>query len=489
MPASPYSRSLLLRISSGRREFFRRKPIEQIEEHDTSGLKRVLGLWQLTTIGIGGIIGAGIFSLAGEVAHKNAGPAVLVSFLIAGVASAAAALSYAEFAGLIPKAGSAYTYGYAVLGEPVGWFIGWDLLLEYTAIVAVVAIGISGYIEYLLEQLNLHLPVWMLGAPGTGAGHRVDLFAALLCLLIALLLNLGMKAAARFETAVVAVKIVVVLIVIVVGFFYVKSGNYHPYFPFGFGGAVTGASTVFFAVFGYDAMSTAAEESVDATRHLPKAILYSLAIAMVLYVLVCLVLTGMQHYTDINPKSGLATAFESVGLPGLGSLIAAGAIIGITTVLFTFMLGVTRIWFSMSRDGLLPRWFAKTHPTRHVPTRITWIAGAVSAAIAGFMPIGSAAELTNIGILLAFVVVCAAVIVLRYRSPELPRSFRTPLMPVVPLVGIGFSIWLITFLQPITWLRFVVWFVIGMVIYFGYSRRPSLLAPGHRPDTSEIAKA
>ncbi|WP_373864586.1 amino acid permease [Nocardia vaccinii] len=489
MPASPVMPSLFLRISSGQREFFRRKPIDQIEEHDSGGLKRVLGLWQLTTIGIGGIIGAGIFSLAGEVANKNAGPAVLVSFLIAGVASAAAALSYAEFAGLIPKAGSAYTYGYAVLGEPVGWFIGWDLLLEYTAIVAVVAIGISGYIEYLLEQLNLHLPVWMLGAPGTGAGHKVDLFAALLCLLIALLLNLGMRAAARFEAAVVAIKIVVVLIVIVVGFFYIKSGNYHPYFPFGFGGAVTGASTVFFAVFGYDAMSTAAEESVDAKRHLPKAILYSLAIAMVLYVLVCLVLTGMQHYSEINPKSGLSTAFKSVGLPGLGSLIAAGAIIGITTVLFTFMLGVTRIWFSMSRDGLLPKWFAKTHPTRHVPTRITWIAGAVSAAIAGFMPIGSAAELTNIGILLAFVVVCAAVIVLRYRSPELPRSFRTPLMPVVPLVGIGFSIWLITFLQPITWLRFAIWFVLGMIIYFGYSRRHSLLATGPRPDASETANA
>ncbi len=478
MPARSAMREFFRRTM---RELFRRKPIDQIDEPEAGGLKRVLGLWQLTAIGVGGIIGAGIFALAGSVAHGTAGPAVLISFLIAGVASAAAALSYAEFAGMIPKAGSAYTYGYAVLGEPVGWFIGWDLLLEYTAIVAVVAIGISGYIEYLLEQLNIHLPVWMLGAPGTGAGHKVDLFAALLCLLIAFLLTLGIKAAARFETVVVAIKIVVVLIVIVVGFFYIKSGNYHPYFPFGFGGAVTGASTVFFAVFGYDAMSTAAEESVDAKRHLPKAIMYSLGVSMVLYVLVCLVLTGMQHYTDINPKSGLSTAFKSVGLPGLGSLIAAGAIIGITTVLFTFMLGVTRIWFSMSRDGLLPQWFAKTHPTRHVPTRITWIAGVASAAIAGLMPIGSAAELTNIGILLAFVVVCAAVIVLRYRQPEIPRTFRTPLMPIVPLVGIAFSIWLITYLQPITWLRFVVWFVIGMVIYFGYSRRHSALNTGSAP--------
>ncbi|MFJ1458340.1 amino acid permease [Nocardia sp. N2S4-5] len=473
MPASPAMRDL-----------FRRKPIELIEDEPAGGLQRALGLWQLTAIGVGGIIGAGIFALAGSVAHDTAGPAVLISFLIAGVASAAAALSYAEFAGLIPKAGSAYTYGYAVLGEPVGWLIGWDLLLEYTAIVAVVAIGISGYISFLLEQLDIALPDWMLGAPGTGDGHYVDLFAALLCLLIAFLLNRGIKAAARFETVVVVIKVVVVLVVIVVGAFYLDSGNYTPYFPFGFGGAVTGASTVFFAVFGYDAMSTAAEESVDAKRHLPKAILLSLAVSMVLYVLVCLVLTGMQHYTEINPKSGLSSAFESVGLPGLGSLIAAGAIVGIMTVLFTFMLGVTRIWYSMSRDGLLPRWFAKTHPTRHVPTRITWIAGSVSALIAGFLPIGEAAELTNIGILLAFVVVCAAVIVLRYRRPDLPRGFRTPLMPIVPLVGIGFSLWLITYLKPETWARFGVWFVLGLIIYFAYSRRHSVLATGGEP-TSE----
>jgi APA family basic amino acid/polyamine antiporter len=456
---------------------FRRKPIEDISDpNESGGLQRTLGLWQLTAIGVGGIIGAGIFSLAGSVANGTAGPAVLISFLIAGIASAAAAFSYAEFAGLIPKAGSAYTYGYAVLGEIVGWFIGWDLLLEYTAIVAVVAIGISGYFSFLLGQLGLHLPAWMLGAPGTGPGHKVDLFAAALCILIAFLLNLGIRNAARFETLVVGLKVIVVLVVIVVGFFYVKGGNYKPYFPFGFGGAVTGAATVFFAVFGYDAMSTAAEESKDAQRHMPKAILYSLAISMVLYVLACLVLTGMQHYTSINPKSGFSSAFASVGLNGLASVIAVGAIIGILTVMFTFMLGVTRVWFSMSRDGLLPRWFAKTHPVRKVPTRVTWIVGIASAVIAGVLPIGEAAELTNIGILLAFVVVCVAVIVLRYRQPDLARKFRCPGMPVVPAIGVIFSIWLITFLQPITWLRFAIWFVIGMIIYFTYSRRRSLLS-------------
>src|SRR4051812_1491550 len=462
---------------------FRRKPIEQIEDRAEVGLRKSLGLWQLTAIGVGGIIGAGIFSLAGSVAHGDpakgvagVGPAVLVSFLIAGIASAAAALSYAEFAGLIPKAGSAYTYGYAVLGEFAGWFIGWDLLLEYTAIVAVVAIGTSGYFSFLIEDMGAELPKWMLGAPTTGDGHKVDLFAAVLCLLIAYLLNLGIKNAARFETIVVGLKVLVVLLVIAVGVFHIDTGNYHPFFPYGIGGAVTGAATVFFAVFGYDAMSTAAEESKDAQRHMPKAIIYSLVISMVLYVAACLVLTGMQNYKDIDKESGFSTAFKSVGLGGLADVIAVGAIIGILTVMFTFMLGVTRVWFSMSRDGLLPEWFAKTHPTRHVPTRVTWIVGAASAAIAGFIPIGQAAELTNIGILLAFVVVCTAVIVLRYRQPDLPRTFRTPWMPFVPALGVVFSIWLITFLQWQTWVRFAVWFVIGCVIYFGYSYKRSALA-------------
>ncbi|MES9511648.1 amino acid permease [Streptomyces sp. NPDC000609] len=467
-----------LRVGEG---VLRRKPIEQIDEKGPAGgavsqLTRTLGLWQLTAIGVGGIIGAGIFTLAGTVANGTAGPAVLLSFLIAGVASAAAAFSYAEFAGLIPKAGSAYTYGYAVLGELVGWFIGWDLLLEYTAIVAVVAIGISGYFSFLLGEMGLDVPKWMLGAPGTGDGHKVDLFAALLCLLVAYLLTLGIRNAARFETVVVVLKVLVVLLVVGVGVFHINTGNYHPFFPFGVSGAFTGAATVFFAVFGYDAMSTAAEESKDAQRHMPKAILYSLAISMVLYVAACLVLTGMQSYKDIDPESGFSTAFKSVGLGGLADVIAVGAIIGILTVMFTFMLGVTRVWFSMSRDGLLPKWFAKTHPTRHVPTRVTWIVGAASALIAGFLPIGEAAELTNIGILLAFVVVCIAVIVLRYKQPDLPRTFRTPGMPFVPALGVVFSIWLITFLQWQTWVRFVVWFLVGLVIYFGYSYRKSEMA-------------
>lgn len=468
-------------ISQIRSDTLRRKPLEHIEEVEGGGLRRTLGLWQLTAIGVGGIIGAGIFSLAGAVANQTAGPAVLISFLIAGVASAAAAFSYAEFAGLIPRAGSAYTYGYAVLGEFAGWFIGWDLLLEYTAIVSVVAIGISGYFNDLLGFLNIELPLWMSGAPGTEpegvpeGSYVVNLFAVLLCLLIAFVLNQGMKSAARFETSLVYLKVGVVLLVIIVGAFHIDAGNWDPFAPFGLAGALTGAATVFFAVFGYDAMSTAAEESKDSQKHMPKAIIYSLVISMVLYVLACLVLTGMVNYTEISAEAAFSSAFASIGLDWLGLIIAVGAILGILTVLFTFLMGAARVGFAMSRDGLLPKGLSKTHPTRKVPTRITWLLGVASAVIAGLLPIGEAAELTNIGILLAFVVVCTSVVVLRYRRPELPRGFRCPGMPVVPIIGVVFSIWLITFLQPETWLRFAVWFLIGCVVYFAYSRKRSKL--------------
>ena len=460
---------------------FRRKPIESDED---SGLERSIGLWQLTAIGLGAIIGAGIFALAGPVAKADAGPAVSISFIIAGVASACAALSYAEFGGLIPRAGSAYTYGYAVLGELVGWVIGWDLLLEYTAIVAVVAIGVSQYVTFLLDGLGVHLPAWMLGAPGTGSGHHIDLFAVVLCLLVAWLLNRGLQTSARVETWLVFIKIAIVLAVIVVGAFYIKSDNLTPYFPFGISGAATGAATVFFAVFGYDAMSTAAEESKEAERNLPKAIVISLAIAMVLYLLAATVLTGMQNYRDLSDTAAFGVAFDSVGLPTFAKVVAFGAIIGIITVLFSFTLGASRVWYAISRDGLLPQWFAKTNQ-HHSPHRPVWIVGIVAAGIAGFTPIVDAAELTNIGILLAFVVVSAAVIVLRYRSPDLPRTFRTPFMPITPLLGIAFSLWLVTQLQAATWIRFAVWFAIGLLIYAFYGYRHSKLGHGEVVQTSD----
>lgn len=466
-----------------------RRTLPRPEQQTDRRMVRTLGLGQLTMIGVGAIIGAGIFSLAGSVARDIAGPAVLFSFLIAGAASLCAAFSYAEFAGLVPRAGSSYTYAAAVLGEVVGWVIGWDLLLEYTAIVSTVSISMSGYAEYLLQSVGLHLPVWMAGAPGTGPGHRVDLVAMLICLGVAWLLNRGTRQSARVDVVLTVLKIAVVLLVIGVGVFQVNWSNLVPFAPMGFSGAVTGASTVFFAVFGYDALSTAAEESTDAPRLLPKAMVLSLAIAMVLYVGACIVLTGMVHYTQINPDSGFSSAFSSVGLPAVGVVIAIGAILGIVTVCFSFMLGASRLWYALSRDGLMPRWFGQLHPRRRVPHRATWVLGAVAAVLAGLLPVEEAAELTNIGILFAFVLVCLAVVVLRYRRPDLPRTFRCPGMPVVPALGVLFSAWLMTFLNGVTWARLGVWMVLGLLVYAGFGyRNTRRVMPGGSVDLSAVSE-
>jgi APA family basic amino acid/polyamine antiporter len=472
----------LMSATDDTRSIMRRKPINDIEEENRhSGLFKSLGLWQLTAIGVGGIIGVGIFSLAGLVAHGSedqpgVGPAVLFSFLIAGLASAAAALSYAEFAGMIPRAGSAYTYGYVALGEVVGWFIGWDLLLEYIAIVAVVAIGISGYLEAFLAGIGIHLPIWMTSSAEEGRGGIANVPAMLVCLLVTWILSRGTKTFGRFELVAVAIKVVLILFIIGLGAFYINTGNYDPFMPNGFGPVLAGAATVFFAVFGYDAMSTAAEEATDGKKHMPKAIILSLVIAMLLYVAATLVLTGMQNYRDIDPKAGFASAFNGVGLPVIATIISVFAVLSILTVMLTFLLGVTRVWFSMSRDGLLPGWFAKTD--RHgTPQRVTWIAGVASAFLAGVFPIKAVADLTNIGILAAFVVVCFSVIVFRYKKPDAPRTFRLPLMPLVPAFGVLSSLFLMLQLHWQTWVRFAVWLVIGLVIYFGYGRKHSLMNP------------
>ncbi|MDQ0848568.1 APA family basic amino acid/polyamine antiporter [Arthrobacter sp. B3I9] len=464
------------------KSIMRKKPIDDIEvENKHSGLFKSLGLWQLTAIGVGGIIGVGIFSLAGLVAHGSAtepgvGPAVLFSFLVAGLASAAAALSYAEFAGMIPRAGSAYTYGYVALGEVIGWFIGWDLLLEYIAIVAVVAIGISGYFDAFLSGIGIHMPTWMTATADEGTGGVVNIPAIVVCLLVTWILSRGTKTFGRFELVAVAIKVVLILFIIGLGVFYINADNYNPFMPSGIGPVFAGAATVFFAVFGYDAMSTAAEEATDGKKHMPKAILLSLLIAMLLYVAATLVLTGMQNFRDIDPKAGFASAFTGVGLPVIATIISVFAVLSILTVMLTFLLGVTRVWFSMSRDGLLPGWFSKTD--RHgTPQRVTWIAGVASALLAGVFPIKAVADLTNIGILAAFVVVCVSVIVFRYRKPDAPRTFRLPLMPLVPAFGVVSSGFLMLQLHWETWLRFIVWLVIGLVIYFGYGRRHSLMNP------------
>ena len=457
----------------------RHKTIEALQtEAATRGdFRRVLGLWQLTAIGIGGIIGVGIFVLAGQQAATTAGPAVALSFVLAGIASAAAALCYAEFAGMIPVTGSAYTYGYAVLGEGVAWLIGWDLLLEYALIVAAVASGWSGYLQNLLAEVGLILPVWAQGAIGSGEGRVVNVIAAALALAVSWLLTVRTEWGARFNTVIVAIKVAGVALVIAVGVFFIKPENWHPFMPFGFHGVVAGAAVVFFAVFGYDTLTTAAEESKNPQRDLPRAVLLSLAVSMVLYLTISMVLTGIAHYSTLNNDAPVANAFKALNLRWVQLAIDAAAVCGIISVVFAFMLAAARIWFALARDGLLPRWFAHTHPRYGTPYRPTLILGVVTAIAAGVLPIGDLAELVNIGTLSAFVVICASIIVLRRRRPELPRAFRTPWVPLIPLIGIGFSIWLISALPAITWLRFAVWMVIGLIVYFGYGIRRSNLAP------------
>lgn len=470
------------------RSLTRTKSLEALQSESSAAgsFRRVLGIWQLTGIGLGGIIGAGIFVLTGVVAATEAGPGVALSFVIAGIASAAAALSYAEFSGMIPVAGSAYTYGYAVLGELVAWIIGWDLLLEYALVVAVVAIGWSAYVQSFLGSFGVHLPALLQGAPGSGAGsegrHGVDLMAMLGSLGVAGLLTLQVEWGARFNMTMVAMKIAAVLLVIAAGLPHVDPQNWQPFMPFGFGGVVNGAAVVFFAVFGYDTLTTAAEEARDPQRTLPRAVMLSLAISLVLYVAMALVLTGMVRYDSLNSAAPVSAAFAKIGMPWIALIVSAAAVVGLLSVMLAFMLGCARIAFAMSRDGLLPAWLSKPHPRFRTPHRPTLIAGAITALVAGFLPIRQVAELVNIGTLSAFAVICVAVVILRYTRPDAQRTFRVPLMPVIPIVGLGFCLWLLSKLPLIAWERFGIWMIGGLCFYGLYGRRHSrLVATGPKP--------
>ncbi|URL58776.1 amino acid permease [Luteibacter flocculans] len=494
-------------------KFLRHKSVEQLQAEvgQRKDFRRVLGLWQLTAIGIGGIIGVGIFVLAGQQAALNAGPAVALSFIIAGFGSACAALCYAEFAGLIPVTGSAYTYGYAVLGEGAAWIIGWDLLLEYALVVAVVAIGWSGYVQVLLASAGVHLPEWAqksmsadtmkyywqhaLGSLGIGFAnpvpaptdaHRFNVIAAAVSLLVAVLLSVKTEWGARLNTIIVAIKVIGVALVIGVGAFFIDTTHWQPFIParvfddkgvghFGWQGVLTGASVVFFAVFGYDTLTTAAEEARDPQRDLPRAVLLSLAVAMVLYIAVSLVLTGIVPYASLSGEASVSDAFNAIGLPWLSNVIAVAAVIGVISVLFAFMLGAARIWFALSRDGLLPAWFSRVHPRFGTPARPTMILGIFTAVVAGLLPIGEVAELVNIGTLSAFILICASVLVLRVRKPALERKFRTPAVWFVAPLGILFSLALIWGLPWITFERFAIWMGIGLIVYFAYGVRHSKL--------------
>ncbi|PZG02949.1 amino acid permease [Micromonospora deserti] len=481
----------------------RRKSVEQSirdTEQPEHQLRRELSALDLTVFGVGVIIGTGIFVLTGVAANQAAGPAVALSFVVAAVACALAALCYAEFASTVPVAGSAYTYSYATLGELTAWIIGWDLILEFVLAGATVAVGWSQYFAVLLETLGVTLPAAVTG----GEGGVFNLPATLIVLILTGVLIAGIKISSRVNAVVVTVKVAVVLFVIVAGLFFVKGGNYVPFVPpaepasggagagvtlleaifgqapanFGISGIFAAAALVFFAFIGFDIVATAAEETRVPQRDLPRGILGSLAICTALYVAVSLVVVGMQNYTELDTAAPLAAAFQAVGQPFFANLITVGALAGLTTVVMILMLGQSRVAFAMSRDGLLPRWLSRVHPRYGTPHRITVIVGLLVAVLAGFIRLEELAELVNIGTLFAFVLVAAAVILLRRTRPDLPRGFRVPGGPVIPALAMVACVVLMLFLTVATWLRFLAWMALGLLVYFLYSRRHSRLAHG-----------
>ncbi|MGI8721977.1 MAG: amino acid permease [Geodermatophilaceae bacterium] len=481
----------------------RTKSVEQSiadTEEPEHQLKKRLSAFDLVVFGIGVIIGTGIFVLTGVAARDSAGPGVAISFVIAGVVCGLAALCYAELASTVPVAGSAYTFSFATLGELIAWIIGWDLVLEFSLAASVVAVGWSQYLVTLLDGLGITVPTAIAG----GEESAINLPAMLIVALLTIVAVLGIKLSSRFTAIMVTIKVAIVLAVIVVGAFFIKAANYSPFIPpaepaertsglqaplleslfglepavYGIGGMLAGAALVFFAFIGFDIVATTAEETKNPQRDMPRGILGSLAICTVLYVLVSLVVTGMQKYTELNPDAPLAEAFNSVDLPVFATLISLGAVAGLTSVMLILMLGQSRVLFAMSRDRLLPVGLAKVHPKWGTPYRITIGVGVVVTIFAGFIPLEALAELVNIGTLFAFMLVSIGVIILRRTRPDLPRAFRVPFSPVLPAFAVLACLFLMLNLTGETWLRFLVWMLAGLVIYFLYGARHSRLAPG-----------
>lgn len=484
---------------------FRTKTVEQSiaeTEEPEHRLKKNLGALDLTIFGVGVIIGAGIFVYTGVVAATNAGPAIAISFAIAGMACALAALCYAEFASTVPVAGSAYTFSYATFGELVAWIIGWDLVLEFTVGASALSVGFSGYLQNVLDGTPFEVPT----AIGSAADGVVDLPAMLIALLVAGVLIGGVRLSSRVNQVVVAIKLAVVALVIVVGVTYINTANYTPFIPpseptsgaeggfwktplissifglepavFGVAGVIAGAAIVFFAFIGFDVVATTAEETRNPQKNVPIGILGSLAIVTVLYIAVCLVITGMQDYRDIDPNdpAPLATAFDQAGVEWIGNIIAVGATIGLTVVVLILMLGQTRVAFAMARDGLLPPVLAKVHPTYGTPYVMTAITGVGVALLSGFVDFATLGDLVSIGTLFAFMLVSVGVLVLRRTRPDLPRAFRTPAVYLVSTLSVLLCGYLMLNLIGETWVRFFVWMAIGLVVYFAYGRTHSRLA-------------
>jgi APA family basic amino acid/polyamine antiporter len=476
----------------------------EAEETGERSLNRSLGALNLTTLGIGAIIGAGIFVLTGVAAARFAGPAVPLSFVAAGIACAFAGLCYAEMASAVPVAGSAYTYSYATMGEFIAWIIGWDLILEYSLGAATVGVGWAGYFTSLMDFLGLHIPTHFAAAPlsyctaadvasriggcvqaGFGTtGALLNIPAMAIVLLMTVVLTIGIEESAKVNNIIVLLKILVVLLFIAFGVRFVNPDNWKPFVPdnlgsfghFGVSGIFRGAGLVFFAYIGFDAVSTAAQEARNPQKDMPKGILGSLIICTVLYIVVSAVLTGMVHYTKLDVANPVAFAVEQVSqLHWLVPIITLGAVLGLGSVVLVMLLGQSRVFYSMSRDGLMGRWAGKVHPRFRTPYLSTIWVGVIVAIIAGIFPIQILGEMVNIGTLLAFVLVCAGVWILRSKRPDLERPFRTPWVPVVPIAGIISCVLLMATLPGATWERLAVWLIIGLVIYFFYSRHNSVL--------------